>query len=182
MHSLTLTLTLTVCSCRAVSTTGRVRMSSRAVWTTWCCCPRSAKTPLWKIWRRDSWMTSSLYPVGLFVRELLYHFSQKHLFLWRDGYFNVSVLVSLNVSSVNAKNKRGSTLWKHDLPPHTLYQTDIYRHTCTRTHTHTNMHTNKTSYKGLYTMLIDFRLRIIEVISLANSIHVGPSILYQRWP
>lgn len=43
-------------------TTGRATMSSTAAWTTWCCSARSTRTPLWKTSRRDTWMTTSLYP------------------------------------------------------------------------------------------------------------------------
>lgn len=49
-------------SFRAVSITGRARMSSRVVLTTWCFSPRSLKMPSWKISKRDTWTTTSLYP------------------------------------------------------------------------------------------------------------------------
>lgn len=46
------------------SITGRVKMSSKAAWTTWSSCQRSPKTPSWTTWRRDTWTTTSLYPTS----------------------------------------------------------------------------------------------------------------------
>lgn len=43
-------------------TTGRATMSNTAEWMTWCCSARSMRTPSWTISRRDTWMTTSLYP------------------------------------------------------------------------------------------------------------------------
>ena len=48
-------------------TTGRATMSNTAEWTTWCCSARSTRTPLWTTSRRDTWMTTSLYPLLTFA-------------------------------------------------------------------------------------------------------------------
>lgn len=42
--------------------TGRVKMWSKAAWTTWSCCPKSQRRPSWRTWRNDTWTTTSLYP------------------------------------------------------------------------------------------------------------------------
>lgn len=44
-------------------TTGRATMSNTAAWMTWCCSARSMRTPSWTTSRRDTWMTTSLYPL-----------------------------------------------------------------------------------------------------------------------
>lgn len=58
--------TLYVFCCRGAGgttgTTGRATMSNTAEWMTWCCSARSMRTPLWTTSRRDTWMTTSLYP------------------------------------------------------------------------------------------------------------------------
>lgn len=58
--------TLYVFCCRGAGgttgTTGRATMSSTAEWMTWCCSARSMRTPSWTTSRRDTWMTTSLYP------------------------------------------------------------------------------------------------------------------------
>lgn len=59
--------TLYVFCCRGAGgttgTTGRATMSNTAEWMTWCCSARSMRTPLWTTSRRDTWMTTSLYPL-----------------------------------------------------------------------------------------------------------------------
>jgi len=51
------------CVCCVSHTTGRATMSRQAEWTIWCCCRRSPSPALWRTWRRDSWMTSYMYPL-----------------------------------------------------------------------------------------------------------------------
>lgn len=59
--------TLYVFCCRGAGgttgTTGRATMSNTAEWMTWCCSARSMRTPSWTTSRRDTWMTTSLYPL-----------------------------------------------------------------------------------------------------------------------
>lgn len=50
--------------CRAArsASTGRATTSSRVVWMTWCCWPRSPRKPSWRTSRSALWMITSSYP------------------------------------------------------------------------------------------------------------------------
>ena len=117
-------------------TIGRLRMWRWAAWTTWCCCPRSTRTPSQTTWRRDTWTTTSLYPYTVQILHYKYITTQ-----YKYSVVQVVFLVLNLVLPVRHTSVQFWSLWIHLNSFHTLL-TERWSSTKERWDTHTHTHTH----------------------------------------